>query len=178
VPTPTRGLQAASRRLPRPPTDPSDRRIETAPLQRMARSPSASDRILIRVLPGGLFSQEETLLPGRPTHRLRPLETTGNRSAPMACGPNVDQGWRGGRLARSCPGRGSLRRFGPPRLGTDFGPDRLAGHGKADHGLDRRSPACKARSGRIATCGASERRRSRPSWCCPWLSARDQSCLL
>jgi hypothetical protein len=32
-------------------------------------------------------------------------------------------------------GRGRLRRFGPSRLGTDFGPDRLAGHGKADASL-------------------------------------------
>jgi hypothetical protein len=48
APTPARDLQAASRRLPRPPTDPSDRRVETAPLRRLARSSSASERILIR----------------------------------------------------------------------------------------------------------------------------------
>ena len=105
------------------------------------------------------------------THRLRPLETTGNRSAPMACGPNVDQGWRGGRVARSCPGRGSLRRFGPPQLAPTL--DRIGWPGttRPITALTGRSPACKARSGRIATCGASERCRSRPSWCGPWLSA-------
>ena len=51
---------------------------------------------------------------------LRPLETAGNRSAPMACGPNVDQGWRGGRVAWSCPvadasGASVLRDSGPDR---------------------------------------------------------------
>jgi hypothetical protein len=29
--------------------------------------------------------------PARTTYRWRPLETVANRSAPMACGPNVDQ---------------------------------------------------------------------------------------
>jgi hypothetical protein len=84
-----------------------------------------------------------------------PLETAGDHWEP----PGSDGMWtkRGPRLARRqggpiLPGRGRLRRFGPPRRGTDFGPDRLAGHGKANHGLDRRSPACKARSGRIVTC--------------------------
>ena len=108
-------------------------------------------------------------------------ETAGDHWEPLGS----DGIWtkRGPRLARRqggpvLPGRGRLRRFGPPRLGTDLGPDRLAGRGKADHGLGRRSPVCKARSGWIATCGASERRRSRPSWCCRWLSAQDQSCLL
>ena len=119
------------------------------------------------------------LLPGRPTHRLRPLETTGNRSAPMACGPNVDQGWRGGRVARSCPvadasGASILR------LGTEFGPDRLAGHGKADHGLDRRSPACKPdRAGSLPAERVNGAGRGRPGAvrgclpgtshvCCEW----------
>src|SRR5215218_3182829 len=40
------------------------------------------------------------LPPARTTYRWRPLETVANRSAPMACGPNVDQrdvagGWHG-----------------------------------------------------------------------------------
>ena len=53
----------------------------------MARSSSANERILIRVLPRGLFPQECTC-------DLRddvPLETVASRSVPMACGPNVDQ---------------------------------------------------------------------------------------
>jgi hypothetical protein len=34
------------------------------------------------------------LQPARTTYRWRPLETVGNRSAPMACGPDVDQARR------------------------------------------------------------------------------------
>jgi hypothetical protein len=58
------------------------------------------DLILIRVLPPGQFPQDRA-------DNLRandlPLETVANRSAPMGCGPNVDQAWRGARVARSCP---------------------------------------------------------------------------
>ena len=56
--------------------------------------------------------------PARTTYRWRPLETVANRSAPMACGPNVDQAWHRGRMARSCPVVDALRRSGPPRPGT------------------------------------------------------------
>jgi hypothetical protein len=45
------------------------------------------ERILIRVLPGGLFPQDRT----RDLRDDVPLETVANRSAPMGCGPNVDQ---------------------------------------------------------------------------------------
>jgi hypothetical protein len=40
---------------------------------------------------------------------------------------------------------------------------------------NRRPPACKARSGALVTCEGRERRRSRPLWPCPWLSAGDRS---
>ena len=43
---------------------------------------------------------------------------------------------------------------------------------------NRRPPACKARSGRIANWGDDERPRSWPQWHCPWLSARNRSRLL
>jgi hypothetical protein len=48
---------------------------------------------------------------------------------------------------------------GAPVL-RDQGPDRPAGHGKADASLDR-PPACKARSGGIVTLGNGDWRRSR-----------------
>jgi hypothetical protein len=38
-----------------------------------------------------------------------------------------------------------------------------------------RLPACKARSREIVAGGGRERRKPRPLWRCPWLSARDQS---
>jgi hypothetical protein len=41
-------------------------------------------------------------------------------------------------------------------------------------GLEPTTPACKARSGRIAIWPDDERRRSRARWPCPWLSAGDQ----
>src|SRR5215204_3982761 len=61
------------------------------------------------------------LPPARTTYRWKPLETVANRSAPMACGPNVDQveylgsaQVTGGRVHRSpqC-GRVMLRPHGP-----------------------------------------------------------------
>src|SRR5215218_1692489 len=39
----------------------------------------------------GPVSAGSRLQPARTTYRWRPLETAANRSAPMACGPNVDQ---------------------------------------------------------------------------------------
>jgi hypothetical protein len=45
------------------------------------------ERLLIRVLPGGLFPLDRTCDLGNDV----PLETVANRSTPMACGPNVDQ---------------------------------------------------------------------------------------
>jgi hypothetical protein len=39
----------------------------------------------------GPVSAGSRLQPARTTYRWRPLETVANRSAPMACGPNVDQ---------------------------------------------------------------------------------------
>jgi hypothetical protein len=39
-------------------------------------------------------SAGSSLQPARTTYRWRPLETVANRSAPMGCGPNVDQGQR------------------------------------------------------------------------------------
>jgi hypothetical protein len=47
-----------------------------------------SDLILIRVLHPGLFLQDYTC----DLVNDAPLETVGDRSVPMACGPNVDQG--------------------------------------------------------------------------------------
>jgi hypothetical protein len=44
--------------------------------------------------------------PARTTYRGRPLETVANRSAPMGCGPNVDQAKRRGRYPLPS-GRGS-----------------------------------------------------------------------
>jgi hypothetical protein len=68
------------------------------------------------------------LQPGRPTHRLRPLETVANRSAPMACGPNVDQtataqrsGTVGSVGAREVAA--STRRWGRSRTGRWACPD-------------------------------------------------------
>jgi hypothetical protein len=71
-----------------------------------------------RVLHPGLFPQDRI----GDLRNDAPLETVANRSVPMACGPNVDQGG-----VPFPSGRGCLRRFNPPRLGTE-----LAGHGKAD----------------------------------------------
>jgi len=45
------------------------------------------DLILIRVLRQPSFPQDPT----RDLRQDAPLETAGNRSVPMACGPNVDQ---------------------------------------------------------------------------------------
>jgi hypothetical protein len=39
----------------------------------------------------GSVSPGSRLPPARTTYRWRPLETVANRSAPLACGPNVDQ---------------------------------------------------------------------------------------
>jgi hypothetical protein len=50
----------------------------------------------------GLVSPGWDLRPGRTMYGWRPLETARNRSAPMACGPNVDQ-------ARSLAGAAALR---------------------------------------------------------------------
>jgi hypothetical protein len=60
----------------------------------------------------GPVSPGSHLAPGRTTYRWRPLETVVNRSAPMACGPNVDQIWLGVRV-RVVSGRGRLRRSSP-----------------------------------------------------------------
>ena len=50
----------------------------------------------------GPVSAGSRLPPARTTYRWRPLETVANRSAPMACGPNVDQ-------ARPLAGAAALR---------------------------------------------------------------------
>jgi hypothetical protein len=55
------------------------------------RPGSGDHLILIRVLPPGPVSAGPHLRPARTTYRWRPLETVANRSAPMGCGPNVDQ---------------------------------------------------------------------------------------
>jgi len=40
----------------------------------------------------GPVSAGSRLQPARMTYRWRPLKTVANRSVPMVCGPNVDQG--------------------------------------------------------------------------------------
>ena len=59
-----------------------------------------------------------------------PLVTATNRSVPMACGPNVDQAWRGGRVARSCPVADAVRGPVLPEPGSDrpvpMAPSRVA----------------------------------------------------
>jgi hypothetical protein len=74
-----------------------------------------------------------------------PLETVANRSDPMACGPNVDQS----RSSRVSPSRLVADACGAPVL-RDQGPDRPAGHGKADASSDtqgRRDEPITARAG-------------------------------
>ena len=59
----------------------------------------------------GRVSPGSRLQPARTTYRWRPLETVTNRSAPMGCGPNVDQARR--RAGGPVPSeRGPLRRPG------------------------------------------------------------------
>jgi hypothetical protein len=87
------------------------------------------DLILIRVLPTGSFPQDGTCDLGERCTAGDRWKPVANRSAPMACGPNVDQGWRGGRVARSCPSRT------PPALRSSatLGPtlDRIGWRGTA-----------------------------------------------
>jgi hypothetical protein len=75
--------------------------------------------ILIRVLCTGLFPEDRAgNLRERPTvgDRWRPLETVANRSAPMACGPNVDQAHRARGGSGAAPGDPWLARETPRRL--------------------------------------------------------------
>jgi hypothetical protein len=139
-----------------------------------------------------------SLFPQDRTCNLRERPTAGDRWRPLRTARlrwRVDQTWTKAGAGQGGPvlsGRGRLRRFGPPRLGTDFGPDRLAGHGKADHGLDRRSPACKAsRAGSLPAEGVNGAGRGRPGAvrgclpgtshvCCEWArlwhSRRERRC--
>ena len=61
-----------------------------------------------------LVSPGWDLRPGRTMYGWRPLETTRNRSAPMACGPTVDQA-RPARGGSGAPRRGPLAGKGDPR---------------------------------------------------------------
>jgi hypothetical protein len=69
-------------------------------------------------------------------------------------------------------GSGLVRSRTPSALRSSATRDRIGRPGatRADASLGR-PPAPKARSGRIATCDDREWPRSRPLWCCPWLSA-------
>jgi hypothetical protein len=86
-----------------------------------ADSSLGNERILIRVLHGGLFPQDHT-------GDLRERRTVGDRSAPMACGPNVDRhaplvGQRRP-ASRTLPRQGRPRRLPPtsePRAGDRLG---------------------------------------------------------
>ena len=62
----------------------------------------------------GPISRGWHVRPARTTYRWRPLETVTNRSAPMACGPNVDQA-RPARGGSGAPRRGPCRGKGDPR---------------------------------------------------------------
>ena len=81
-------------------------------------------------------------------------------------------------LVRSC----SHRVFPSSRVANALGASVVSAIGDpvgqarlADAPGARRLLACKARSGRIVTMRSGDRRRSRPLWSCPWLSARDCS---
>jgi hypothetical protein len=82
----------------------------------LCRGPGArtGDLILIRILPGDLFPQDRT----RDLRDDVALETVANRSAPMACGPNVDQA-RPARGGNDAPPRRRLCGYAAaPRLNT------------------------------------------------------------
>jgi len=145
------GSGRPARRQRRPASPPGNGHIRppaaTLTLQRSTGSVGArqidssrgNDLILIRVLHPGLFPQERDLLPGRPTHRLRPLGTTGNRSAPMACGPNVDQPRDTERFGRTRPST-------PAALAMRLGPCPPAGDGAGSPGAPRNSTPAWGRS--------------------------------
>ena len=155
-----------------PPRFPSDRigpyDGRLLPVRCPARNPDLRDHNLIRWLASCELLELEA---GRPAVRLRPLVTVGDRSCP--CGPGAPRTQHGPRV-RSRPVADAS---GAPVL-RDQGPIGRPGTARPMQASTNRPPASKARSGRIVTCEGGERRRSRPLWCCPWLSARDRSGLL
>jgi hypothetical protein len=87
TPAPARGLRPPPRRLPRPPTDPSHRPIGTATVRFVARSFERGRLHPYQGSAPGLFPR---IAPATCANDAPP-QTATNRSAPMACGPNVDQ---------------------------------------------------------------------------------------
>jgi hypothetical protein len=63
---------------------------------------------------------------------------------------------------------------GWPSVRPEGGSDRSARR-QHDSSPDQATSCSQARSGGVTTWEGSQPRRSRPPWCCPWLSARDPS---